>query len=149
MTRLLAASGSSGAVICGQPSCRRALPGVYRMEPLSINLVPDARWLFLALGWVRREDGLWELSPRARRTRDFVAGRNPDARRRADLQNVIGLGAGPDDMIGHVAPELPSEIVCPHCGSPQRLEPFVLRVARRSRGDLDRMVIVPRGGRIE
>jgi hypothetical protein len=119
------------------------------MEPLSINLVPDERWLFLAIGWVRREDQPWELSPRARRTRDFIDGRIPDARRRADLQNMIGLTAGPDDMIGHVAPELPGEIICPRCGSPQRLDPYALRVASRAVGEMGTMVIVPRSGRLD
>lgn len=150
MTRLHARPGSRGALICGQPSCGRELPGVYRMGPSSSHGVPDdMAWLFLAIGWVPGDDGLWELSRRARRNRAFLDGRVPDARRRADLQDTVGLTPGPDGMVGHVAPDVPCGIVCPRCGTPQQLDPNVLGVEPRRSGRGDSIVVVPRSGRAD
>lgn|GEM_PF-2034767 len=134
MTRLVATRGQRGAVICAQPSCRRELPGIGRMEGEYIWPDEEAHepYLFMAEGWHLGHDGIWRMTPRGLRRRAFLSGRVQDVRRHAHaaltVEDLDDLG-GPK---GRIARVLPSVVICPFCGTPQRLDPDVLGVAPRA-----------------
>lgn len=71
----MARKAPGGRVECGQPSCRKVLPGVLRMRTLGQT------WLFMGVGWTWDSRDVWQLTERARSNRDFMVGRRDDARR--------------------------------------------------------------------
>ena len=87
----------------------------------------------MALGWAEDDGRVWHVTDRARKNADFMAGRRGDARRRPGLPHGTREGdehdyvSALDSSLG-VEPELPIVVVCPHCGTPQRLEPTALGV---------------------
>jgi hypothetical protein len=122
VTRLLATKARDGRVACGQPSCRKVLPGVLRMRTMEV------RWLFLGVGWTWDDHGVWQLTQRAQDNRDFMAMHRDDARRHeadegASTREPVAVADGAE---GFRPRGLPIDIVCPHCGSIQSLAPSEL-----------------------
>lgn len=134
MTTLVARCGPNGTVICAQPSCRRELPGIWRMQPRAWD-TDDQPYLFMVEGWQPGKDGVWRVTPRGRRGRAFLRGGVTDLRRHSQRDQVRSNSATPFDLEarpgsarGQPAADLPGVAVCPLCRTPQRLDPAVLDV---------------------
>lgn len=99
---------SGGLVGCVQASCRRTLPGVWR-----VTSGLEDPWLFLGRGWMPDDKGIWRTTERAQRDGDFMLGRHGDARRHVRSHKSAPQG---ETAIGW-RPPLPIEAICPWCGA--------------------------------
>jgi len=90
------------------------------------SVAAGMRWLFLGYGWQWDDAGVWRVTDRAKADRDFMAGRHGDSRRH-EMRPHDPL-PGTDGAFGFRPHNLPVTIVCPRCGTPQRLDARILDV---------------------
>ncbi len=82
------------------------------------------RWLFMGTGWQWDDAGTWRVTERARADADFMRGRRGHSRRHENRPHDPVLPS--QGAEGFRPQELPTPVVCPHCGTPQRLDPEAL-----------------------
>lgn len=82
------------------------------------------RWLFMGTGWQWDDAGTWRVTERAKADADFMRGRRGHSRRHENRPHDPVLPS--QGAEGFRPQELPTPVVCPHCGTPQRLDPEAL-----------------------